>query len=161
MSNFQQLLQVGENFENRYAMPFLLSAYPDYWMEATHDYKVGQYVGPRIQRFNHQHIVLPDFRLFNPLNGHNIMFEAKFKSKPFSIKGQTGKSFIAIEHDKVKQYQTAAEIYRSDLRFIIGCESLGSMHICDNWIFHYFSNSFYTGTVCAFELNDSNKVSVL
>ena len=161
MNNFQEKLKIGENFENNYVLPLLLDMHPEYWIEATHDYKTGNYSGPKIHRLNTAPITLPDFKLHNPANSHRIMYEAKYKSKAFSISGHYHSKFVAIELTKVKEYQQAAQIFSSDLKFVIGCQETGSIHICQEWIHHYFNNTHYTGTVCAFELNDQNKVANL
>lgn len=161
MDNFKKQLAVGEDFENNYVLPTLLDLHPDYWIEATHDYKAYRYAGPRIHRKGNKSITLPDFKLHNPENSHRIMYEAKYKTSAFSISGHYGSKFVAIEHEKVKEYHQAAYIFSSDLKFIIGCEETNGIHICTEWVHHYFDNKHHTGTVCAFKLTDDNKVSTL
>jgi len=161
MNDFKKQLKIGENFENNSVLPLLLELHPEYWIEATHDYKTGNYAGPKIHRQNKLSLTLPDFKLHNPINSHRIMYEAKYKSSAFSISGQAGVKFVAIEHDKVKAYQAVAEIFGSELKFVIGCKETSSIHICTEWIHHYFNNAYYKGTVCAFQLTDKNKVKDL
>jgi hypothetical protein len=162
MSNdFHEKLKIGENFETNYVLPMLLEIHPEYWIESTHDYKTGHYAGPRVQTSGKPPLILPDFKLFNPRNSHSVMYEAKYKAKAFSITGFIGKKFVAVEETKVKEYQQVARLFRSDLKFVIGCGETGSIYICDSWIPHYFNNKYYTGNVCAFELNEENVVGKL
>lgn len=161
MNDFTEKLAIGEDFENNHVLPLLLELHPTYWIEATHDYKTGNYAGPKIHRLNCKPITLPDFKLHNPENSHRIMYEAKYKSKAFSIHGHYGTKFVAIEIEKVKEYQQAANIFSSELKFIIGCKETNGIHVCTEWVHHYFDNKHHTGTVCAFKLTDENKISTL
>lgn len=160
-TNFHKKLKIGENFETNYVLPLLLNLHPEYWIEATHDYKTSNYAGPRIHKLNTKPVILPDFKLHNPKNSHRIMYEAKYKSKAFSIHGYYGAKFVAIEIEKVQEYQEAAKIFSSELKFVIGCKETNGIHICSDWIHHYFDNRHHTGTVCAFNLNEKNKVAEL
>tara|TARA_B100000929_G_scaffold291056_1_gene287605 strand:+ start:12605 stop:13099 length:495 start_codon:yes stop_codon:yes gene_type:complete len=162
-NNFQEKLKIGENFESNYVLPLLLDMHPGYWIESTHDYKTGQYAGPRVQTSGKQPLILPDFKLFNPHNSHSVMYEAKYKAKAFSITGFIGKKFVAIEASKVKDYNNVARLFRSDLKYVIGCGETGKIYFCDAsaWVPHYFDNKYYTGDVCAFELKDEDVVSNL
>lgn len=161
MSNFKHQLKIGENFENNEVLPLLLDLHPDYWIEATHDYKTGDYAGPKIHRYCEKSLTLPDFKLHNPDNSHRIMYEAKYKSSAFSIPGFIGIKFVAIELDKVTAYQKVAKIFSSELKFVIGCAETNGIHICTDWLHHYFDNEHYKGTVCVFKLTDENKVKDL
>ena len=161
MNDFTKKLAIGENFENNYVLPILLDIHSDYWIEATHDYKTQQYAGPRVHKKDTQSVILPDFKLHNPENSHRIMYEAKYKTSAFSISGHYGSKFVAIEHEKVKEYQAAARIFSSDLKFIIGCEETNGIHICTDWVHHFFDNKHHTGTVCAFKLTNENKIQSL
>jgi hypothetical protein len=158
MSNFKKQLKIGENFENNSVLPLLLDLHPDYWIEATHDYKTGDYAGPKIHRYCEKSLTLPDFKLHNPDNSHRIMYEAKYKSSAFSIHGFVDVKFVAIELDKVLAYQKVANIFSSELKFVIGCAETNGIHICTDWLHHNFNNEHYKGIVCAFKLTDENKV---
>lgn len=158
--SFSDSLQLGEEFETRYALPWLLKNYPEHWISETHDYRVGSFAGPRLKRAGDRDITLPDFMLKHPQNGHGIMFEAKYRHKPFSIPGFPGRIFLATEEYKVLQYQEAARIFCMDLKFILGCGQTGSIHIADNWIPHYFNNHWGKGAVCAFDITDNAVASL-
>lgn len=158
MTNFEKNLIIGERFENDYAYPILVDRFRDYWIECTHEYKTGKFSGPKVTKYGEQELILPDFKLYNPKNGHKIMVEAKFRKKPFRIPGYVGRDFIAIEKFKVDQYIRVSEIYSSDLKFVIGCERTNSIHMTDQWISHYFDNQYFSGQVCAFEINEENKI---
>ena len=159
--NFQEKLEIGHVFEEQVVMPYLLSTYNNYWIESTHSYKTGAYRGPCIQRCGFKNYILPDFKLYNPVNGHQMLFEAKYKNSAFSISGYPGTRFVAVEKDKVLQYQEVSKIYRCDLYFAIGCKELNGLFVASTYIDHYFNNKFYQGQVCAFPLTDSCKVSKL
>lgn len=161
MNDFHAKLKIGENFENNHVLPLLLEMHPDYWIESTHDYKTGNYAGPRVQTKDQPPLTLPDFKLFNPRNSHALLYEAKYKAKAFSITGYIGKKFVAVEEHKVQQYQKVARLYRADLKFVIGCGETNKIYICNSWIPHYFDNKYYTGNVCAFELDEHEVVGSL
>lgn len=160
-NKFKSNLEVGERFETEVVLPYLLSFYPDYWIESTHSYKTSKYRGPCIQRTGYKELTLPDFKLYNPANNHQILVEAKFKTSAFSISGHVGYKFVAVEKDKVLEYIEVAKIYRCDLIFAIGCEELNGLYIMSTWVDHYFNNQYYKGTVCAFPLLDQYKVASL
>lgn len=154
MSSFKNLLKIGEQFENEVALPYILENFKDYWVETTHDYKTTSYGGPKLRRHGMSDITLPDFKLLNPANNHQLCIEAKFKSKVFSISGNWGREYIAIEKFKVEQYIKASEIFRADLKFLIGRGDRSELFLLDTYIPHYFNNSFFRGEVCAFDVTD-------
>lgn len=154
--NFQQCLEVGEHFEVNHALPWLLENFSDYWIMQTHDFRIGDYAGPKLKKKGMRDLTLPDFSLTHENFGHRLLVEAKFKNKPFSIPGYPGRKFAAIEEYKVLQYQEAARIMQADLKILFGIGSSRTIHLCDPvWVHHIFNNQFYNGAVCAFDVTDN------
>jgi len=161
---FEEKLSQGNDFEVDVVQPFLLEQFPDYWLESTHDYRTGDYAGPKLYNKTRRPLIMPDFRLTNVNKSCKIiLFEAKHKTQPFSIAGHRGCDFVSIEEFKCMQYEEAANVVGATLQYIIGVESTKSLHIvkpCD-YVPHSFNNQYSKGVVRAFYVNDFNKVGKL
>lgn len=161
---FREKLAQGNNFEVNVVQPFILKQFPDYWLESTHDHRVGHYAGPKLHRQGYRPLTMPDFRITHADN-HNdvVLFEAKLKAQPFSLAGHMGQQFVAIEETKCMQYEEAAKVLGAQLFYIVGVESLNTLHVVKpcTFVTHNFNNEYAKGVVRAFEINNTNKVGKL
>lgn len=158
---FEEKLEVGCNFEEEIALPFLLDMFTEFWITPTHAYKLSKkgnsYYGPRMHRKGQRSLIMPDFELTGPCN---MFIEAKYKTQPFSKSGHYPKKFIAIEESKCLQYEEVAKIKNMGLLYLIGCEETRTLHMVkpEEYLNHIFDNEHGSGPVRAFEINDTNKV---
>lgn len=163
MSNndFKQKLLIGNNFEVEIVQPFLIDTFSGYWLEATHDHKVGNYAGPKLYNKTRRPLTMPDFRLTSVTDNTDIiLFEAKYKTKVFSIAGEPGIKFAAIEEYKCMQYAEAARVLGARLMYIFGIEQTNGLYILppDAYIPHVFNNEHSNGVIRAFIINEQYRV---
>lgn len=162
MEEFHNLLKEGMAFEDNYARPVLLSLFPDYWVESTHSHKTYSYSGPVMENTKHGRIILPDFRLYEPIKRHMILAEAKYRKRYFHIPGNGTASFVAIDAEAYYNYTKAASILGADLLYIFGVGNLGKVFMFSDYtVKHQFHNTYYRGDVYAFRLDDNNIIGDL
>jgi len=159
---FSVTLAAGMSFEDNVVRPLLIDTFSEYWIESTHSHKTYGYCGPVMENKSLGIIVLPDFRLINPVTKHTILVEAKFKNKTFYIPGQKTKTFVAIETSKYNDYVTSAKILDADLLFIFGIEQTKTVHLLSLPTMDYlFDNTYHYGKVKVFEINEDSVIGTL
>lgn len=124
-------LEQGEWFEEHVARPWILLNRPDAWVTDSRSHKRGgRGKGPRMVRGKDE-LVLPDFRLDDPVTGESSWLDSKVKNGPFSIEGQGWRRFHSLDPMAYVKYIDLMLTFQH-MRFEI---LLGCAHTNVLWLF--------------------------
>lgn len=162
MKPFVETLREGMVFEDAVARSLILRLFPDHWIESTHSHKTYSYSGPVIENINLGKIVIPDFRLFNPVDRSMVMIEAKYRDKYFHIPGYGVTRFVAIDGKSYENYTKASSLLGAKILYLFGVAGTGNVYLFENYdVRHRIRNTYYQGDIYAFELREGNIVGNL
>lgn len=158
MTTFKANLAKGMKFEDR-VTGLLKIHYPISYILPTHDFKTGNYCGPRLLSANNPDITFPDFLVVGSTS-KSILVEAKLKRKTFRLPGNALTEYVGIDESKVNDYRRAAGIMNADLVFAVGIETTKKVYLIQDrqFVLHQFNNSYARGKTCCLEIDQKDYI---
>ena len=162
--NFNETLARGLAFEQGQAIKILHQLYPQrYIMNNQIDPSAstgGKIVGPRLYRGEHreEEVILPDFTLFHPHEGHSMWVDAKLKGASYPYKGR---QYFTIDRHKHQQYCAFPDWIKGNFWLLFKHEKTEAVYFTrfnENPETIYFDNKYGKGDTPVYFLEHLAKV---